>query len=162
MESSLSLLLAEKENWRSGSWEAVGKASRPVTSDQAQRHTEEACIMPRSCSILPWAPWTPCCLFGKSCQQCFPINIIWAMLQLCCYSKTACSENAPWRLVYTVWSRSARIRLPRHDFSFRLPCGGYALLPLPRLQSRGLRGRKTPSRPNHRMVWDLRSFPSPF
>jgi len=59
-------------------------------ANPAQRHKEAACTVSRFCSILPWPPWTPCCLFGKLCQKCFPVSIIWAMLKLCCYSKTTC------------------------------------------------------------------------
>lgn len=87
------------------------------------------------------------------------------MLKLCCYSKTTCSENAPWSLVYTARSGSARIRLQCHDSSFRLPRDGYTLLALPSLAGRqrpGLSGRKTRSQPNHRTVWDQQDFPSLF
>lgn len=159
---------------RSWSRSAEGKASRPVTPLQlpnpAQRHKEVACTISSFCSILPWPPWTPCYLFGKPCQKCFTVSIIWAMLKLCCYSKPTRSENAPRRLVYTAGSGSARIRLPCRDFSFRLPpCAGYTLLgltslarPQPRPQSRGLSGRKTLSQPNHRTVWDRQVFPSLF
>lgn len=132
--------------------EAEGKASRPVTpfqlTNSAQRHNEAACTIPRFRSILPWPPWTPRCVVGKACQKCFPISIIWAMLKLCCYSKTTCSENAPQRLVYTAGRGSACIRLQCHDSSFWLPWAGYSLLALtslaePQPQRWGFRGQKT-------------------
>lgn len=91
------------------SWQALPKDTRkqPVTSYS---------FAPSFLDL----PWTQCCLFGKSFKKCFPISIIQAMLKLCRCSKTTCSENAPWRLVYTAGSGSAGRRMQRCDFSAAL------------------------------------------
>lgn len=64
-----------------------------------------------------------------------PINITWTMLEPHCCSKPAHSENAPWKLIYIVGSRSAR--LPSREISSQLP----ALLLLSKLQVEVSKGR---------------------
>lgn len=94
-----------------------GQADPFQVANPAQRPKHVSCTISWFCSIFYWPSWALCSLFEKSCQKCFPVSIIWAMLKLCCYSKPSCSGNAPQRLVSSAGGEPTCNGLRCRDFS---------------------------------------------